>query len=254
MHKASIGRRTRNIFDPASKEPFKLSRSKIEDFLRCPRCFYLDRRLGVGAPPGFPFNLNSAVDHLLKKEFDIHRTRGSRHPLMEKYGVDAVPFQHGDLAQWRENFVGVQFYHQLTNLIITGAVDDVWANPQGELIVVDYKATSKDGEVNIDAEWQKSYKNQMEIYQWVLRQNDFKVSDTGYFVYANGIKDKKAFDGKLEFDVTLIAHKGDDSWVEKTITDIKKCLESDAIPKVGDGCEYCAYREAARDVQLEHKK
>jgi len=102
-------KRTRNIFDLASKEPFKLSRSKIEDFLRCPRCFYLDRRLGVGQPPGFPFNLNSAVDHLLKKEFDIHRARGSRHPLMEKYGVDAVPFQHNDLAQWRENFVGVQF-------------------------------------------------------------------------------------------------------------------------------------------------
>jgi len=247
MHKASIGRRTRNIFDLASKEPFKLSRSKIEDFLRCPRCFYLDRRLGVGQPPGFPFNLNSAVDHLLKKEFDIHRARGSRHPLMEKYGVDAVPFQHNDLAQWRENFVGVQFYHQPTNLIITGAVDDVWANPQGELIVVDYKATSKDGEVNIDAEWQESYKNQMEIYQWLLRQNGFKVSDTGYFVYVNGRRDREAFDGKLEFDVKLIPYKGSDAWVEETIFEIKKCLMG-FLPELGKRCDYCAYREAANEV------
>lgn len=247
MYKASIGRRTRNIFDPDSKDPFKLSRTKIEDFLRCQRCFYLDRRLGVGQPPGFPFNLNSAVDHLLKKEFDIHRVAKTAHPLMEKYGVDAVPFQHSDLDQWRENFVGVQYYHQPTNFIITGAVDDVWVNPQDELIVVDYKATSKDGEVNIDAEWQESYKNQMEIYQWLLRQNGFKVADTGYFVYVNGRRDKEAFDGKLEFVVKLIPYTGSDAWVEETLLDAKKCLIG-ALPESGEVCAYCAYREAAEEV------
>ena len=62
--------RTRNIYDPHSDKPFKLSRSRLELFLNCPRCFYMDRRLGVDRPPGFPFNLNSAVDALLKKEFD----------------------------------------------------------------------------------------------------------------------------------------------------------------------------------------
>ena len=59
-------KRTRNLFDPNSEKPFKLSRSKIDLFWECPRCFYFDRRLGVGRPPGFPFALNSAVDHLLK--------------------------------------------------------------------------------------------------------------------------------------------------------------------------------------------
>ncbi|HVY67280.1 MAG TPA: hypothetical protein VHA30_00050, partial [Patescibacteria group bacterium] len=61
-------KRTKYLFDPRSKYPFRLSRSKIDLFLNCPRCFYLDRRLGVALPPGFPFALNSAVDHLLKKE------------------------------------------------------------------------------------------------------------------------------------------------------------------------------------------
>ena len=41
-------RRTRNLFDPKSKTPFRLSRTKLDLFLSCPRCFYLDRRLGVG--------------------------------------------------------------------------------------------------------------------------------------------------------------------------------------------------------------
>ena len=77
-------------------------------------------------PPGFPFTLNNAADHLLKKEFDIHRVAKSAHPLMEQYGVDAIPFEHPDLEKWRENFVGIQYLHEPTNLIITGAVDDIW--------------------------------------------------------------------------------------------------------------------------------
>ncbi|MEI9966803.1 MAG: hypothetical protein WDN67_04185 [Candidatus Moraniibacteriota bacterium] len=38
--------------------------------------------------------------------------------------------------------------------LFSGGVDDVWVAPDGELIIVDYKATSKDGEVTLDAEWQ----------------------------------------------------------------------------------------------------
>ena len=76
--------RTRNIYDPNSTESFAISRSKIDLFIECSRCFYLDRRLGVGRPPGFPFNLNSAVDHLLKQEFDIHRAKGEQHAIQKE--------------------------------------------------------------------------------------------------------------------------------------------------------------------------
>ncbi len=237
-------KRTRNLYDPKSRKPFKLSRSKIELFKECPRCFYIDRRLGVGRPPGFPFNLNSAVDTLLKKEFDIHRVKQSVHPLMQAYKIEAVPFKHKDIDVWRENFVGVQHLHKPTNLLITGAVDDVWKDRAGKLIVVDYKATSKTTKVNIDAPWQDGYKRQMEIYQWLLRQNGHKVSDTGYFVYANGRRDKKAFDGKLEFDVDLIPYTGNANWIETTLIEIKKVLDSDKIPGSAKTCDYCQYCEA----------
>ncbi|MFH1413056.1 MAG: PD-(D/E)XK nuclease family protein [bacterium] len=242
-------KRTRNLFDPNSKEPFKLSRTKIELFLDCPRCFYVDRRLGVGRPPGFPFNLNSAVDTLLKKEFDVHRAKGTEHPLMKAYGVKAVPFQHESINTWRENFVGIQYLHKPTNLIIFGAVDDIWFDDKAELVVVDYKATSKNEKITaLDQEWQDGYKRQMEIYQWLLRHNDFPVSNIGYFVYCNGITDKQAFDAKLEFDITLIPHKGDDSWVEQTINNAHKCLISDTIPQASADCDYCSYRNAVQQV------
>ena len=241
-------KRTRNIFDPKSDEPFRLSRSKIDRFLECPQCFYLDRRLGVDRPPGFPFSLNSAVDKLLKKEFDTHRAKKSAHPLMKKYGIDAIPYSNPDLDKWRENFVGVQYHHKPTNFIVTGAVDDVWVNPKEELIVVDYKATSKEAEVNLDADWQIGYKRQMEVYQWLLRQNGFSVSSRGYFVYCNGDADKEAFDGKLEFDVTVLPYDGNDGWIEKTLKEARACLDSNTIPAPDPQCDYCRYRAATAAV------
>ena len=243
------GVRGRNIFDPASKEPFKLSRSKIELFTECPLCFYLDRRLGIGRPPSFPFTLNNAVDTLLKKEFDIHRVKKTAHPLMEKYGIDAVPFTHEDMEKWRMNFTGIQFLHKPTNFLVTGAVDDIWINPKGELIIVDYKATSTDSEITMDAEYRQGYKRQLEIYQWLFRKNGFKVANMGYFVYANGQKDRKAFDAKLEFTVQIFPYEGSDQWVEGVITDAHKCLMSDKRPEMASDCDYCKYRKAASNIK-----
>ena len=238
----------RKLYDPKSSEPFRISRSGLEFFTECPRCFYLDRRLGVGRPSGPPFTLNSAIDTLLKSEFDIHRRKGEPHALMKKFGIDAIPFTHEDLDKWRANFTGVQYLHEPTNLLITGAVDDVWINPKKELIVVDYKATAKSGEITLDDEWKAGYKRQMEVYQWLLRANGFKVNKTGYFVYANGRKDLDVFDGKLEFYLTLLPYTGDDGWVEGRILEIKKCLKSPKIPASGEGCEYCAYRDQAEEA------
>ncbi|EKD47417.1 MAG: hypothetical protein ACD_66C00072G0003 [uncultured bacterium] len=238
-------KRARNIFDPGSKEPFRLSRSKIDLFFECERCFYLDRRLGVGRPPGFPFNLNSAVDTLLKKEFDMHRVDQAIHPLMKQYKIDAVPYKHEMMDEWRENFKGIQYHHKKSGFIVTGAVDDIWVNPKGQLIVVDYKATAKETGVSISAPWQIGYKRQMEVYQWLLRKSGFKVNKTGYFVYCNGRTDRTAFDGKLEFDVEIFPYDGDDEWIEPTLLSARDCLISDEIPNSNSECDYCAYRKAA---------
>ena len=173
------GKRAKNVFDPASKEPFLLSRSKLDSFLNCRRCFYLDRRLGVAQPPGYPFSLNSAVDALLKKEFDIHRTEKSPHPLFATYGIDALPFQHEKMQEWRDARRGVQYLHEPSNFLVSGAIDDIWVNPQGELHVVDYKATSKNGEVNIDADWQIDTSARWRYISGCFEKMDFRSQMLG---------------------------------------------------------------------------
>lgn len=226
----------------------------MELYVKCPHCFYIDKRLGVAAPPFPSFTLNSAVDHLLKKEFDIHRANNTEHPLLEKYKVDAKPVYHEKLDIWREPFKGISTLHKPTNIEFYGGIDDLWINSKDEYIVVDYKATSKDGKVDIDGYWQQAYKRQLEIYQWIMRQMGFNVSSTGYFVYCNGRTDLARFDAKLEFDIDLIEYIGDDSWIEAKLIEAKECLLQDKIPEPSDNCELCRFKKAVRVAENTFKK
>lgn len=236
------------MYSPGSPIPFNMSRSKIELFENCPRCFYMDARLGLARTSFPPFTLNSAVDSLLKNEFDILRKNGERHKLMTEYGIDALPCNHPDLPKWRgdtpeSKYVGVNFVHQKTNFKLCGMVDDVWEDPQGNYIVVDYKSTCTAKEISLDDEWKQAYKRQMEFYQFLFRNLGFKVNNTGYFVFANAIKDREKFDGRLEFVMSIIPHEGDDSWVEGKVLAAYECLNSNTLPNPAVNCEYCTYKK-----------
>ena len=216
--------------------------------MECARCFYLDRRLGIARPAGFPFNLNSAVDALLKKEFDAYRAKGEPHPFMVEAGLNAVPHAHPELDTWRSNFKGIRFEDRKTNLVLFGAIDDLWRDlDTGALIVADYKATSKEAEVTLDAEWQDGYKRQMEFYQWLLRRQGLPVSSRGWFVYCNGRRDLESFGNRLEFRVKMIPYDGDDEWIEPVLADIHSTLCAPEAPAREEECEYCSFAaDAAR--------
>jgi RecB family exonuclease len=237
------------LFDPASAEPFRLSRSKIETFIRCPRCFVLDRKFGAAQPNTPPYTLNLAVDHLLKREFDAYRQRGAAHPLMVTYGIDAIPLRHALLDTWRDARQGIAHAHAATGFEVFGAVDDVWQASDGALIVVDYKATSTPAEVTLDGMWKDGYKRQVEIYQWLFRRNAFPVSDTAYFVYANADKDRAAFDRRLDFSLQILPYGGDDSWVEDALVEARHALTSSSLPPPAADCEWCGYRKAAGEAE-----
>lgn len=235
-------------YDPNT--PFRLSRSKIDLFINCQRCFYLDRKLGITRPSMPAFSLNNAVDTLLKKEFDIYRKSNSPHPLMKQYKIDAVPYNHDKLEEWRDALRrGISYQMPDTNFIITGGIDDLWINPQGELIIVDYKATSKESEVNLEGHWQAAYKRQVEIYQWLFRRNDFKVHPTAYFVYANGDAGEDAFNHCLRFKLTILPYEGNDEWVQSVILAAHKLLLGENMPERNEECEHCTFAYKSTSVK-----
>ena len=268
--------RHRGTYKPDHESPYEVSRSRIEAFINCPACFWLDRVKGVKFPGMPPFLLNSATDTLLKKDFDQYRELQKPHPFMERNGLShLVPFQHADFHSWTQSLqLGFRTYHEISNLIIGGGLDDVWHDPKtNELFLVDYKSTagkrsedlSKLEPITLEGRWKEGYKRQMDMYQWIMNEKtkedlkDFKVSSVGYFVYVNG--DQHFEDGMLRkdedkadmsFDVQLLTYKGNHDWVEKEILNLKQCLEADQCPehvqtghgpKGIDPCEYHTFFE-----------
>ena len=216
----------------------RLSRSKVDLFIQCPLCFWLGEIKKIRRPSGPPFSLNIAVDHQFKNEFDL--VRGKEVPVrLAKEGLNFIPTQHNQLQEWRENFKGVKRIYR--EIEFFGAIDDIWNDQHGKHYVVDYKATSKADEVSLDADWQISYKRQVEFYQWLLRGNGLDMSDQAWFVYTNGIKDDKAFDDSLQFKTKLLSYMGNGAWIEPTLDKIVDCLEDANPPKADASCEYCNY-------------
>jgi len=222
----------------------QLSRSKIELFVECPRCLYLDVARGIPRPSGPPFTLNNAVDSLMKAEFDRYRTAGEPHPLFATVGLDAVPFQHPDIGRWRQNFTGLRWKDDETGWTLFGAVDDLWKARTGELIVADYKATAR-AEMPTTKNLYPSYRRQMDVYQYLVRRQGFQVSDRGWFVYTNGNGRAGEFGDKLCFTTSMVPYDGSDEWVREVFRRAVATVEGGVVPAPGKDCEYCPYVASA---------
>ena len=85
---------------------------------------------------------------------------------------------------------------------------------------------------------------------WLLRRQAFEVARRGWFVYANGQRDRPSFDGRLEFTIRMIPYDGDDGWVEATLAAIRETLMLSDPPPPPSDCEFCSYaaKAAAADA------
>jgi len=242
----------RSYYQKGSEQPFKVSRSKFNDFLVCKRCFYLDRVKGLKKPSMPGWALNTAVDELLKKELDYYRKLKKPHPIMKEYNLNFLPFEHEDMDKWREPRTGgISFIDQDTNLEIYGGVDDIWLDlEKEELVVVDYKAQSSKEKVETESylnnKYHQGYKVQMDIYVYILKEMGFDVSSTSYFYVCNGEKTFDKFDSKINFSTTLIPYETDISWIKDKILEMKSTLDSDKIPEINEVCEHCMYLEGSK--------
>jgi len=231
------------LYVPGQAEPFRMSRTKIEEFIKCPRCFVLDVKHGIKKPAGVPFTLNVAVDNQLKKEFNIYRKNQQVHPLVAAAGLDLVPFDHPELDTWRSNFKGVSYTTADNRFTIYGAVDDLWVNKAGEITVVDYKATGRQEAVTALGEggFYDGYRRQLEIYQWLLRKNGFNVSNIGYWVYVTATQKQESFENALHFESNLVSYKGSSDWIDEKLNEIYQNLNEYEVPGPAEDCEVCNF-------------
>ena len=246
-------KRHRGQFDPNHEAPYELSRSRIENFVKCPACFYLQQVKGIKYPSIPGFNINEATDILLKRDFDKCRAEGITHPFLEQAGYGyLIPYQHDDFELWTQSMhFGAEgrmnTVHEETNLKIGGGLDDVWLNTKtNQLHIVDYKSTSVKTAgkgITLDDPWKDAYKRQMDLYVWVMRRKGFDVSDTGYFLYCDGdrfidkafLLDKHAV---MHFKMSILPYDVNTEWIKPTLFKIKENLISDECPNHSDDCEF----------------
>jgi len=251
--------RHRGKFNPENPSPYEISRSKIENFVKCPACFYLDRVKGIKFPSWPGFNINEATDILLKKQFDVCREKQVSHSfLINKSMGHLVPFKHDDFQLWTKSMqLGLRAHHQETDFIIGGGLDDVWLNTEtNQIHIIDYKSTSVKTEgkgIDMNDKWKGAYKRQMDVYIWIMKQNGFDVSNTGYFLYCDGDRfTDEPFLGKTDarmiFKMHLFDYESDQSWVENILQEIKEVLYLETCPQHSEGCEHGDFIESVNGI------
>lgn len=172
------------------EKQIQLSPNSLNVYLECQQCFWLDKKMGIKRPPPYPYALNSAVDTLLKEEFDAYRKRGEPHPLILNNNIKAKLFSNQKLLdQWRDNFSGIRYYDKDLQATLFGAVDDVLEFQDGKLAPLDYKSTGSKVANVYDR-----FQLQLDTYTFLLEKNGYKTPRKGYLAFYIVDKDKGFID------------------------------------------------------------
>ncbi len=246
------------IYSPNQNKDFILSRSRLDEFMDCPRCFYLKTNKGFMSPSTPGWTLNTLTDTLLKKEFDECRKKQEPHRIMLENKLDhLVPYKSeiikdkkGNdkllLDEWRDSLhYGIKHRFKDTNIILQGGVDDVWFNTKTkELVIADYKSQHKkeiSQETYFNDPYKEGYKRQLDYYAYILKGMGFKVSSDAYFYICNAKEIDEGFYGKMLFDEVLIHYKIRTDYLETEIQKMIDAMNSENIPSSHESCENCAY-------------
>lgn len=211
----------------------QLSPNSLNLYLECQHCFWLDKNLGVHRPPPYPYALNSAVDSLLREEFDAYRTKNIMHPLLKENNIKAHLFKNQKLLnQWRNNLAGIRYFDQYLQATLFGAVDDVLEFEDGKLAALDYKSTGSTA-VNVYDRFQL----QLDTYTFLLEKNGFKTVRKGYLAFY--IVDKsKGFIDRLPFRKELVEIDTNPSDIYEIFKDAVSILREAVPPLHSSDCVF----------------
>jgi hypothetical protein len=221
-----------------------LSRWQLSLCSECPRCFWLVNRFGVKLPKSLPFALNSAIDGLLKTEFDAHRSAGTLPPILSSLERQATLFENTEqLHTWRNNFRGLRWTDPSSGHTLFGAVDDLLEFQDGALAVVDYKSTGSAAPTIYP-----SYQLQMDVYTYLLQRLGYRTAPKAYFAFFLVVKDD-GFNGRLPFREQLVEVTPDPGRVSDLFAQAVTLAQADQPPTPGATCDLCRwYGETVRIV------
>src|SRR6266571_4761328 len=215
---------------------YKLSPSSLSLLKDCPRCFWLHFRKGIKRPRrAFP-SLPTGMDRIFKKQFDSSADRGMLPPELAQL-ENLSPFQDKELLKiWRNNLKGIEWKDADDNLF-RGAVDSIFQMGK-KLVVIDCKTRGFDIKENTH----ENYRDQMDIYNWLLRKNGYETES--YSVLLFYYPDKINENGNVLFRHKLVKIKTSIQNAERLVHKTIHVLDGD-MPQSSEHCEFCRW---AKDI------
>lgn len=159
---------------------FKLSPSSLSLMKDCPRCFWLTQHKVWKRPSGIFPSLPSGMDSILKRHFDKFMEKGTLPPEIcdHEHCKDLKLFDDKEkLRVWRSNLKGISWTDKEGN-ILRGAVDNMLINGK-KLVVLDYKTRG----YPCKEDTHEHYKDQLDIYTFLLRKNGYKTEDFAFLLF-----------------------------------------------------------------------
>ncbi|MFA5856692.1 MAG: PD-(D/E)XK nuclease family protein [Candidatus Pacearchaeota archaeon] len=214
---------------------YKLSPSALSLMKDCPRCFWLHHNESKKRPDSIFPSLPSGMDSILKKHFDKFAEKGTLPPELRKEKACLDCRLYDDFSQlkiWRSNFKGVSYTDKVGN-ILHGAIDNLLVKGR-KFIVLDYKTRG----FPLKDDTHHHYIDQMNLYNFLLRQNGHSTEDFSYLLFYHP---KEVLEtGEVMFNTDLVKVKSSAEDGEKLWKNALKCLEGPCPEKHGE-CEWCGF-------------
>ena len=221
----------------------RLSPSTLSLFDDCPRCFWLHVNRKIKRPSGpFP-SLPSGMDIVLKRHFDQHRKDGSVPEELDGKVKGHLFRDIEKLKVWRNNFRGLRYFHENSGVLLMGALDDLFVTSEGKYAPLDFKTRGFPRKENTH----EFYRNQMNIYSFLLEKNGLKPADFAILVFYHptGVDENH----NVIFDPDPMKIKVDRKAGERLFLNALECLRGEE-PEPSEDCEFCQWLTKMQKTQV----
>lgn len=211
-----------------------LSKSALEVFQSCPKCFWMDKMAKVGRPRGPMPSVVNAIDAQMKILVEDCVRIGVEVPYLR--GTTQVPYPDRPKVQTFRSWRTFQALVETGDRTIKawGELDDLLIGSDGKVWPWDYKSKGTEP----TQEYCEKYNQlQGDMYHLLLEGQGLTASGQARFTYIWPEFDK----GMIVFRHKNIEMETDAGRATKVLSAAAECLEGEC-PKEGEmDCDYCSF-------------
>ena len=241
----------------------RLSKSQLDKFCACPRCFWLKHRGKLDQPDMISSKLWKGVERITQEHYEQYRLLKKLPPNLEgQVPAGSIPYQADRIDMKSLRYWGKGFRFSVDGIEVSTALDEMLQRTvDGKTIYncLDYKTKSKatDAEATADL-----YSNQADVFDMAMNVNEYPTDGMVFFdyFYPAGVLEGIAPPAPGDHGTTkqlwgsqVIALKADHERCKKLVLAAAACIDGPmpdpnfkiVIGKRGgeklEGCQVCAY-------------